>query len=146
MPGSEAILGGSEQPPVAVGTSTGTFTVQAVGAARRASFARTGRLTLTVNATVAGRVTVHATALLHAKRQMVASAAGSIAGVPGHKTFTLRLSPAARQALAKRGRLAVSLQVTFSASSAVKTTQLSLVRATSSSHAATRHDAGGRAQ
>jgi hypothetical protein len=88
-----------------------TLKVAAISAVARASFARTGRLTLRVTTTVGGTVTAKARAGIGAKAVTVASSSKRKAGA-GRLTLQLTLSSAARRELASKRRLAVAITVT----------------------------------
>jgi hypothetical protein len=90
-----------------------TFSVGAVSAASRSRFARTGRLALRVRVSDAAVVTATGRAQLGRKRVTVAT--GSINKLAaGKTTLTLRLTSAARKALARSGRLTIRLTVACS--------------------------------
>ena len=97
------------------------FRVAKVGAAARARFARTGRLTLQVRVGDGGTVA----ALAHAKIGKRSATVARDRATPadgGTVRLTLSLSKAARKALAKRGSLRVQIQVRFSESDATRST------------------------
>jgi Tol biopolymer transport system component len=96
-----------ENPPAA-------FAVRAISRAARQRFARTGRLTLRVRVSEAGRVAARATS----GGETVASASRRAARA-GTVRLALRLSRAARNRLERSGRLRVTLRVTFSGRASV---------------------------
>lgn len=99
--------------PGAVTRTRTTFSVGAVSAARRSAFARTGRLALKVKVSDAAVVTASGRAQLGRKRVTVAT--GSINKLAaGSATLTVRLTSAARRALARSGRLTIRLTVACS--------------------------------
>jgi hypothetical protein len=87
--------------------------VAAISAAARASFARTGRLTLRVTTMAAGTVTVKARGSIGSKAVTVASSSKRKVGA-GQLSLSLTLSSAARRELASKRRLAVAITVTAS--------------------------------
>jgi hypothetical protein len=129
LPASAALTGqGNPQFPSA---KFPTFKVGSISAKQRKSFARTGVLSLKVSATGAGKLTARARAKLGKKTKTIASASKSV--VAGEKaTLTLRLSKAARKALAKNRKLKVGITVSYSESTTVKAAKLTL-RATKAS-------------
>jgi hypothetical protein len=99
--------------PGAVTRTRTTFSVGAVSAARRTAFARTGRLALKVRVSGAAVVTASGRAQIGRKRVTVAT--GSINKLTaGSTTLTVRLTSAARRALARSGRLTIRLTVACS--------------------------------
>ena len=101
------------------------FAVAAITAAQRARLARGGRVTLIVSSSSAGTITLIATARLHGRQQRVLHASVALAKA-GRAALTLRLSTAARVVVAKSGSLALRLEASDTASSAVKIADLAL--------------------
>jgi hypothetical protein len=102
-----------------------TFSVARVTAAQVRALARSGRVTLHVRLSAAGRVTAVASAQIGARTREVARASrtfgGAVsAGVP------LRLSALARRELRRRGRLTVRIKVTVTGAAAARVTTLHL--------------------
>lgn len=101
------------------------FTVGKITGAQRAALMRTGRLTLSVTATAAGRVAATAVTRLHGRTQRVAYASTAIAR-GGTTVLTLRLSQAVRKALARSRKPLLRIEVSYSASASVKVAELTL--------------------
>ncbi|WP_155891987.1 TolB family protein [Conexibacter woesei] len=110
--------------PGAVTRARTTFSVGAVSAARRSAFARTGRLALKVRVSDAAVVTASGRAQIGRRRVTVAT--GSINKLAaGSTTLTVRLTSAARRALARSGRL--TLRLTVACSDTTRTAHATLV-------------------
>lgn len=89
--------------------SSTTLVVARVSRAQRARFAATARLTLSIRVRPASRLSVVAKARLEGSDEVVARSARSVR--PGVARLTLRLSRAAQQTLAERGRMRVVVRV-----------------------------------
>ena len=123
VPGSASVTGqGNLAPQRVTGPS---FTVGVISATQRAKSAKSSKLTLSVSATAAGKISAHVFAKLHGQLQRVGSASVTL-GNAGKRTLTLHLSGAARKALAKHGKLALRVEVSYSASGTVKVATLTL--------------------
>lgn len=128
VPGSFTHVGrGNVEEPVPPQPPRVTVRVATVSASARRAFARTGRLTLKVTVSGAGRVTVRGTARLPGGRAAtrVASATRTASraqtlGIP------LRLSAAARRALARGRSLSVRLDVRHAGATGVQRATLRL--------------------
>lgn len=121
-PASTSLIGGGNltpQPPAP------SFTVAAVTAAQRAKLAASGRLTLSLSATASGKLVAGVFAKLHGVRRRVAYASVTLTKA-GRVSLALKLDAAARAALAKSGRLTVTLEVSYSASATRKVAELNL--------------------
>jgi Tol biopolymer transport system component len=104
-----------------------TVKVAAVSAAARRAFARTGRLTLKVTVSGAGKVTATGTAKLPgASRATRVVTASRTAGAAQTLRIPLRLSAAARRALARGRSLSVRLDVRHAGAAGVRRTTLRL--------------------
>ena len=123
VPGSSSVIGQGNLTPQSVAGPS--FTVGAITAAQRARSAKSGKLTLSVSATAAGKISASVFAKLHGKIQKAGSASVTL-GKAGKETLTLHLSKAARRALAKNGKLALRIEVSYSASGTVKVATLTL--------------------
>lgn len=88
------------------------FTLAKITAKQRKRFARRGRLTIVIGAPGAGRVVVRAFSRLPGGRRRVATARVEAKG-EGRQRLTLKLTKRARRVLAKKGRLAVRINVRF---------------------------------
>jgi hypothetical protein len=110
-PASASLLSSGNLASVAARRAS--FRVGRVSAAQRARLVRTGRITLAVRVSGAGRVAAVAQAVLGKRLRTVARAARS-ASRGGRLTLTLRLSHAARSQLARSGRLRLVIGVRFS--------------------------------
>jgi hypothetical protein len=105
-----------------------------VSAAVRSRLGRTGRARIAVLVNRAGRVRAVARARI-AKRLVVVASAGKSAEHKGTVWLTLSLSKAARRALARSGRLKLSLSIGFSGQLEPKRSTLELRRTHSSAAA-----------
>ncbi len=101
------------------------FLVAKVTAAKRAQFARRGKLTLSVTATAPSALIATATAKLRGRTVTVASAHATLAHA-GRTTLALALSRTARATLAMRGSLMLRVEVTYRLTGASFATQLRL--------------------
>jgi hypothetical protein len=124
VPASATVAGtGNLTPPSVAGPS---FTVGSVSAAQRAQSARTG-LALSVSTTAGGKLSAVVFAALHGRSQRVGTASVTL-GKAGKTTLRLHLDSAARRALARNGRLAIRIEVSYSGSGTVKVATLTLSR------------------
>jgi hypothetical protein len=123
LPGSSTLTGAANLTPLSVAAPS--FTVGAITAAQRARSARSGKLTLSVSATAAGKLSANVFAVLHGRNQRVGSASVTL-GKAGKVTLTLHLNKAARKALAKSKKLALRIEVSYSGSALVKVAKLTL--------------------
>jgi hypothetical protein len=105
---ASADLGGSGIMP----SEEPTFTVSPITAAGRTELARRGRIVLTIKATAPGEATASATAKLHGRPTRVGQASVALAG-SGKAVLVLRLSRAARIEVARRGALALRIEVRY---------------------------------
>jgi hypothetical protein len=125
VPASATVTGtGNLTPPSLVAPS---FTVGSVSAVQRAASARSGKLPLQVSATAAGKLTAVVFASMHGKSVKVGTASVTL-GRAGKRTLTLHLNKTARKALAKQGRLALRIEVSYSGSGTVRVATLTLSR------------------
>jgi len=104
------------------------FSVKAIKAAQQRTWARTGRVTLTIRASEAGKISAQVKARI-GKRSVVAARASKTAAAGGEVKLTLRLSKAARARLKKAGKLPLTIRVTYSGTKEAQTTSLTLKRA-----------------
>lgn len=119
---------------VTPGAEAVTFSVGSVSAAAQRRFARTGRLTLAVKVSGAGRVRVTGTARLPGRtRAATVVRASAAAGDPGTLRIGLRLNAAARKALRLGRGLVLRLDVTHSKAKGTRRAVLRLPAATSPS-------------
>ena len=101
------------------------FRLARIGAAARRRFARTGRLTLKVRLNESGDLAAAVRARIGRRTVTVARDTAESDGA-GTYRLTLRLSRAARNALEERGRLRVTIRVTFSEAARARSTTLLL--------------------
>jgi hypothetical protein len=111
--------------PVDVGA---VLSLRAVTAAQRRRLAATGKLTLTVKANKAGRVTATARAKIDGRSVAVGSGRQTMT-TPGSVAVKLKLSRNAQSRLAVRGRLTVRVVVSHSKASRGRSVTLKLTRA-----------------
>jgi hypothetical protein len=121
VPGSATLP--SEEEPVS-STSPPVFRVAKITMAQRRTLARTGLITLNVSTTARGRITARAFAALHAMPRLVASTTVSFAS--GSKAMTLHLSQGARASLARHRKLALKIELRYSATDQVRVIHLTL--------------------
>jgi hypothetical protein len=114
------------------------LSLRAVSAAQRRRLAATGKLSLTVAATAAGRVTATARAKIGGRPVTVGSGRRTMV-TPGSVAVTLKLSRKARAQLAARGRLTVRVSVSHSKATRGRSVTLRLTGAR-----AKRSSVGGR--
>lgn len=105
---------------------TATLGVGAISKGQAKRWAKTGLLSLRVKVPAAGRVRATARARLGKKTATVAAAA-TAAKKAGTVSLPLKLSKAARSYLDRRGRLPVTITVTYSKSKAAKQLKVTLV-------------------
>lgn len=103
------------------------FAVGAIGGKQQRTWAKTGSTTLTVQVSEGGSVSAAVRARI-GKRTLVVSKAKKTAADGGSVKLKLRLSKAARRQLARRGKLKLSIRVSYS-KAATKSTTLTLKRA-----------------
>lgn len=101
------------------------LTISRITAAQRSAFARHGVLTLRVGSNTAGTLAAGATARIGGRTRTVAHTSKHV-GAGGHATLVLRLSAAARRALAQGHALRVTVTVHLAGTSASKRLVLSL--------------------
>jgi hypothetical protein len=105
---------------------TPRFVVASITARQRAALARTGRLTLRLSATAAGKLSVEARATLSGRSRRVAHASTILSGA-GTVRLTLRLSAAARVRLATGSKLIIQIDVHYSANATSELTEFQLL-------------------
>jgi hypothetical protein len=115
------------------------FSLRAVSAAQRRRLAATGKLSLTVAANAAGRVTATARARISGRSVTVGSGRRTMT-TPGSVAVALKLSRKARRLLAARGRLTVKVVVSHSKATRGRSVTLKLTGA----RASKRSSVGGR--
>jgi hypothetical protein len=116
--------------PVAAGNlpaMTPTFSLRPVSVTQRRRLAATGKITLTVTASMPGTVSAAATATIGARLLGVGSVRRT-ATRPGKTTLTLSLSKRARDQLAAAGRLTVKVVVSYSEVALTRSATLKLVK------------------
>jgi len=122
--------------------ATPSFTVSSISGGQRKRFASSGRLTLTVTVGEAGRITATGSAVLKGIDSMVASATKALYATDGGKaTLTLRLSKAARKALASKHKLVVRIAVSYTGSNQVNIASVTLTTKGKSKKATNRRSA-----
>lgn len=105
------------------------FAVSSISSTQRRALAGTGRLTLTVHVSAAGKVVAVASTAVQGARGIAASTKHSFFATHGSETkLTLHLGKAARKALADKHRLVVRIAVSYSKSSQVKVATLALTK------------------
>jgi hypothetical protein len=127
-PGSTQFSGPGNQPLVAPAAKP-VMTVKPVSAKQRAAWAKSGRVTMSVRVSEAGRVSVVATGKVAGTTSVVAKGARSAAS-GGAVSVALRLSESARRQLRKSGRLPVTIAATFSKARGTQRAALTLTTAT----------------
>jgi hypothetical protein len=109
--------------------SAPTFTVNAISARQRKSFAKTGKLTITVHASQAGKLRAVASARIKGATEILSSASHSLSGARGGTAkLTLHLGKAARKALASKHKLTVNITVSYSESGQVEIATVNLTQ------------------
>lgn len=111
-PGSSLIDGSDEEEPATNAPVQPRFTVAKVSAGQLRTLARGGRTTVAVKVNTQGRVGVVLRAKLGRRSKLVASGART-ANRAGTVKVAVKLSPAARAALKRSGRLRVTMSVSF---------------------------------
>jgi hypothetical protein len=108
-------------------TASPTFSVNSISAKQHKQFAKTGRLTITVHVSQAGRVSAAASAVIKGATEMLSTANHSFFATGGGTAkLSLHLSKAARKALASKHKLVVDIAVTYSESSQANIASLTL--------------------
>lgn len=119
-------------------TSTASFSVNNISAKQRKHFAKTGKLTITVHVSQAGKVSADGSALIGGERVQFSNADHSFFATKGGKAkLTLKLNKRARRALGKKHKLVVDISVSYSESSEVDVATLTLTDHKSKSKKAT---------
>ena len=119
-------------------TSTASFSVNNISAKQRKRFAKTGKLTITVHVSQAGKVSADGSALIGGERVQFSNASHSFFATKGGKAkLTLKLNKQARKALGKKHKLVVDISVSYSESSEVDVATLTLTNGKSKSKKAT---------
>jgi hypothetical protein len=109
-----------------------TFAVNSISATQRKQFAQTGKLTLKVRVSEAGKISAVASAKIKGNIETVASASHSFfATSGGSATLTLHLSKTARNTLASKHKLVVDIAVSYSESSEINLATVTLTKAKS---------------
>ena len=135
-PSSTTLVQSNPSPP--------TFSVNSISAGQRKRFAKTGKLTITVHASQAGKISAVASARIKGATEILSSANHSFfATAGGTAKLTLHLGKAARKALASKHKLVVDITVSYSASGQVDIATLTLTHK-KSTKATTRHKATTR--
>jgi hypothetical protein len=137
VPASATVSGTSSLEPQDPATAP-SFTVAKITRAERATVARTGRLTLTVTATAPGTIVVDALATMRGRTWGKTHASATLARA-GTATLTVRLSKAERTAFARYKKLALRLEVSYSASGTLKIAELALGASAGKTAAKGRH-------
>lgn len=125
VPGSSLVTGNGNATGAAAGSGRPTFVVGKLSASQQATFARTGRLTVAVRTTSAGKVSATVTAH-EGKRWVKVGSASHVLSAAGSLRLKLTLSKAARASLAAHGRLAVRVDVRYSRARGVKRASFTL--------------------
>jgi hypothetical protein len=109
--------------------SAPTFSVNAISAGQRKSFAKTGKLTITVHASQAGKLSAVASAKIKGATEILSSATHRLSGARGGTAkLTLHLGTAARKALASKHKLTVDITVSYSESGQVEIATVNLTQ------------------
>jgi hypothetical protein len=141
------VAGGVQRPRPASGAPTGftlasaaatliqpnataaPFAVGSISAKQRRQLASSGRVTLTVHVSAAGKVMAVASTVVRGAPEVVASAEHSSSATgESQAKLTLDLNTAARKALANKHRLVVRIAVSYSKSNQVKIATLALTK------------------
>jgi hypothetical protein len=122
-PGSATFYGPGVPPPPPPAPAVKPFAVAKITAAQIKKLAKTGKLTLHVTVPGPGRLAAKALAKLGKVKRQVASSSLQV-NAAGEVQLTLTLSKKARAELAKVGKLAVEIKVSFA--SMTKTAHLTL--------------------
>jgi hypothetical protein len=123
-PPSSAVFSGN----AGVDERAPAFAVRRIGPAARRRLARTGRVTLRVRVGAGGRVSAEVLARTRGGVRRVARATRTVDEARTVR-LRLRLSRAARRQLARRGRLRLTIRVTYSRSDIQRSARLTLRRA-----------------
>ena len=127
LAGSRSGLSGDGDP----GDAAAVLSLRAVTVTQRRRLAATGKVSLTVAANAAGRVSATARAKIGGRSVTVGSGRRTLT-TPGSVAVTLKLSRKARSQLAARGRLTVKVVVSHSKASKGRSVTLKLTRARAS--------------
>ena len=132
---------------VGQGRSTASFTVSKISDGQRKQFANTGKLTLKVHVTQAGKVSSVASAKIGGSQVTVATANHSFFATNGGTAkLTLKLNKQARKRLASKHKLSVDITVSYSESSQVQLATLSLTKGKASKGKSTKAARARRAR
>jgi hypothetical protein len=135
-PSSSTLVQSNTAPP--------TFRVNSISAKQRRQFAKTGKLTITVHVSQAGKISAVASAVIKGATETLSSASHSFFATSGGTAkLTLHLGNAARKVLARKHKLVVHLSVSYSESSQINLASLTLTKA-KTKKATTRHKATTR--
>jgi hypothetical protein len=119
MPGSATLIA-----PNGLGPS---FSVGSLSKKQRNQWAKTGKAQLKVSTTAAGKVTARVFAKIRGNTTQVASASHTFSGAQGGTAkLKLKLVKAARQALSKKHKLGMTIEVTYSQSTETDMATLTL--------------------
>jgi hypothetical protein len=143
LPGSVSFdgPGNLDEPTPRVPAPKPSFTVATISKKAQIKLARTGRLTVSVKATAAGTVRIQLTA--HAGKRWTGPAATKKAlRAAGTTRFVVKLNKAEKRYLARHGKLAVRVDVGYSATGGVKRSAFTLHAPAKRKH--TSHRSGGR--
>jgi hypothetical protein len=126
-------------------TTAPSFSVNSITAKQRKHLASAGFMELTVHVSEAGKVAAVASAVIGGAQETVASASHSFYATDGGSAMlTIRLSKAARKALAKHHRLSIEIAVSYSESNQVSVASLTLTKGKAKSKKATNRRAALR--
>jgi hypothetical protein len=143
LPGSVSFdgPGNLDEPTPRAPAPKPSFRVATISKKAQANLARTGRLTVSVRATAAGTVRLQLTA--HAGKKWTGPAASKKAlRSAGVAKFVVKLNKTEKRYLARHGKLAVRVDVGYSATGGVKRSAFTLHAPAKRKH--TSHRAGGR--
>jgi hypothetical protein len=116
---------------IAPQTGVPQFSVNSVSAKQRQTFAKTGKLTITVHTNSPGKVSAADYAKLDGGLLRMHSAAANITGAKGGTAkLVLTLNAAGKKALAKNHKLPIRIEVTFSRSGEVNVATMTLTKKT----------------
>ena len=114
---------------VGQGASTASFSVSKISAKQRKQFAKTGKLTLKVRVSQAGKISSMASTKIGGSRVIVATAKHSFFTTDGGTAkLTLHLNKQARKRLASKHKLSLDITVSYSESSQVEMAALKLTK------------------
>jgi hypothetical protein len=132
-PSSSTLVQSNAAPP--------TFRVNSISAKQRRQFAKTGKLTITVHVSQAGKISAVASAVIKGATETLSSASHSFFATGGGTAkLTLHLGKAARKVLARKHKLLVHVTVSYSESNQINIASLTLTKA-KTKKATTRHKA-----